>query len=510
MPLIAVAPPYKRFIPGQGLPDVPKEGVLVSDEQDAAIRAIAAASDEPNLQLLGYVYEEAFDETLASKAYIEERFVAITGDLSGTAGTVLAAANAASDSAEDALVSKNAAAISAGDAATSKADAATSAGTATTQAGIATTGAGTATTQAGIATTKAGDAETARAAAVVAKNAAESALALAGTKVINVDATPPTAGEIAAAAALGLTLLWVPPDRVITPTLINPPPPTWNDATSSIVMPSGVVGVDYVWTSGGGGVGETLLQGSTIATSGAFPRSVTITPVAKHGYQLVTSGVTFKHDFPDPAAITILTSDGFSGPADTDVVGRALDLALGGSAAVWEKSSGAGWNIDGSGALVSSGAAGNAYVSLVGANGAKNPRIEVDIASFTGSSSGGNLTGFMVQISALTGATGSVTLGMRGAGFNPQIGVSNNLGGTVYPVGSGDTLVCETGVWTLQMYERTITLTAPSGGVRVYDLADTAAYNLPDENTNKAVVLNNASTALLLSINSFKVSKVGF
>lgn len=79
--LIAVAPPYKVFVPGQGLPDVPKEGVLVTDEQDAAIRAIAEASENPLLVLLGYVYEVTEDPTLASKAYIEERFEALVDDV---------------------------------------------------------------------------------------------------------------------------------------------------------------------------------------------------------------------------------------------------------------------------------------------------------------------------------------------------------------------------------------------------------------------------------------------
>lgn len=133
MPLIAVAPPYKEFIPGQGLPDVPKEGVLVSDEQDAAIRAIAAASGNDQLRLLGYVYEPSEDDTYASKAYIEERFVAIASDIGEGYESVSDLVNAAAASAGDAATSEanaaslaNAAGISAEEADTHRAAAAVS------------------------------------------------------------------------------------------------------------------------------------------------------------------------------------------------------------------------------------------------------------------------------------------------------------------------------------------------------------------------------------------------
>lgn len=161
--------------------------------------------------------------------------------------------------------------------------------------------------------------------------------------VFKVQSTPPEN-----ATEGGLPVVWIDTTEQFVPTPVNPPTLAWDDALSRFTVPTGVIGVEYVWTSGGGGVGATLMPGATLSTSGAYPRTVTVTPVAKLGYVLASGVVSFVHDFPDPSAVTVMTSDGFGGSARV-LNGRTPDLAVGGTLLnAWADVAGV-WAVDGPG-----------------------------------------------------------------------------------------------------------------------------------------------------------------
>lgn len=307
----------------------------------------------------------------------------------------------------------------------------------------------------------------------------------------------------------GVPVLWLDTNEVIATVPVNPPVPTWNDGTSQFTVPSGVIGVDYMWTSGGGGVGATLSEGATESTSGSFPRSVVITPVAQPGYALASGVTTFKHAFPDPAAVAVLTSDGFSGAAG-GLAGRELDLSSGGSQDTWNGGT-SYWVLDGSGVATQSGAAGGNSLPLVGALGAQNVLVEFDLIAFSGAGNYGTLNAFNVTISANGSGTGSLTLGLFTANGRIQLGASNGHGGTS-AITDTQGLVQTLGHWSFKMYLATVTITDPQGHTAVYDLSDTTKYDLPNETTSKTVSIGKAPgmAAGSVAIDNLKISKVGF
>lgn len=228
--------------------------------------------------------------------------------------------------------------------------------------------------------------------------------------VFKVQATPP-----AAATENGLPVLWIDTTEQLVPTPALPPSPSWNDTLSRFTVPTGVIGVDYVWTSGGGGVGATLTPGATLSTTGTYPRTVTITPVAKPGYVLASGVRPFVHDFYDPNVLTVLTSDGFSGGASSSIIGRSLDLALGGSAASWSGDD--LWQINASAQLEKkAGLAGIGRIVLAGGLIASNYRVEFDVVSISGEGQFGTAAGLVVGIRNQSGSPYQFELSIGGRG----------------------------------------------------------------------------------------------
>jgi hypothetical protein len=306
----------------------------------------------------------------------------------------------------------------------------------------------------------------------------------------------------------GVPVLWLDTNEVVAATPVNPPVPTWSDATSKFTVPSGVVGVDYVWTSGGGGVGAILTQGAIESTSGSFPRSVVITPVAQQGYVLASGVTTFNHSFPDPnpALTTVITSDTFTGPAGT-ISGRNLDLGLGGSAATWSTSASTKWTTDGSGDLLfadPAGTGGSFSIPLNGSLSARNMKVEFDLTSVTGSANGSSV-GLSMALNT-------------SPGYNPVVlyygaHITGTQLWTTSPTKivsqSGAQLVGgnQTGHWSLQVYQSSVTVVDPLGNMREFEMSAPMAN--PFTSVSLGCASNNA-TNCTATIRNLKVSKVAF
>ncbi|MBM7467331.1 hypothetical protein [Microbacterium esteraromaticum] len=317
--------------------------------------------------------------------------------------------------------------------------------------------------------------------------------------VFKVQSTPPEN-----ATEGGLPVVWIDTTEQFVPTPVNPPTLAWDDALSRFTVPTGVIGVEYVWTSGGGGVGATLMPGATLSTSGAYPRTVTVTPVAKLGYVLASGVVSFVHDFPDPSAVTVMTSDGFGGSADPDITGRVADLGLGGTLTPsWVDA--AAWNVDGAGRAVASGVT-SGIGRLVLAPAMRNLRVELEVTTLA--------EDFDLSVRGPSRVEGK-PLGYVELALGPSsvgLRVANGAGGgaEVGP-GSGATLVPQAGLWVIQIYVTTVTITDPASHVRVWDLSDSTKFDpgsLRDGPREIWMRKNSAGTGTV--IDSIKMSKVGF
>lgn len=300
----------------------------------------------------------------------------------------------------------------------------------------------------------------------------------------------------------GVPVAWIDPGDPLTPVPVNPPSPTWNDDTSEFTIPSGVVGVDYVWTSGGGGIGLTVAQGATVGTTGAFPRNVVITPIARPGYVLATE-INFTHPFPDPSSIIVWTSDGFSGAADTDLVGRATDIALGGTAKIPTGTVGS-FALDGAGHAK--------RVAGVNSNSAKylttshNLKLEFDLVSIT--------TATEEDFSTLVGLVRD-----DGEGLSPLVLMgddrtwilaNNNSGGNT-TLQSGFGIPSVAGHWIFQLYQRVFTLTPPSGVPQVFDLSNQVTYKAETGTELIGVsFIHNGSAGDTFVFDNLKISTIGF
>jgi hypothetical protein len=295
----------------------------------------------------------------------------------------------------------------------------------------------------------------------------------------------------------GKPVLWVDETETLTPIPVNPPSPTWNDATSQIVVPSGVVGVDYVATSGGGLVPSTILtQGSTVSTTGAFPRTVVITPVAQPGHVLATGGLTFHHDFPDPAALIVLASDGFSGGDTASIGGRAMDLAAGGSATNWP--AGAYFGIT-SGSAVTTTTAGGYYFTYASVD---NFKVEANVSALSPSGAGKYQFYFYLRGFTLFIGAGAMRI--------------NGPTSTATPVLLTQVAAQPIGTWSIQIYGTTLTVIKGDGTTLVFDLnqpQNSGTYIWTGLFADRIVGIQNDYTSAdadTATLDNFKITKVGF
>lgn len=256
----------------------------------------------------------------------------------------------------------------------------------------------------------------------------------------------------------GVPVLWIAQNEALTPIPVNPPAPQWDDQTSTFTVPDGVVGVDYVWTVGG--VETALTPGATVGTTGAFPRVVTVTAQTRPGYAVLSSPI-FGHTFPDPQAVVLLTSDGFSGTAGTELGGRATDVAFGGTSVAWLDQDPA-FTLDGAGELVFP-AEGGAKAWLPFA-GTANYRLKINKTTAGPMQIGHTLSG---------GLGGSITVYIGSYNViyaDARYVETGGPGGSMVVPGVGGTLSDQIGEWTFQTFESAATVTKPDGTVITYDL----------------------------------------
>ncbi len=325
----------------------------------------------------------------------------------------------------------------------------------------------------------------------------------AATLSANATATGTPTATIGIIKVSGLDVVWIDQSEQLTPVPVNPPAPTWNNTTSQFTVPAGVVGVDYVWTSGGGGVGATLTAGSTLSTSGAFPRRVTVTPVAKPGYVLFAA-TEMVHDFPDPTTVTALVSDAFTGGAVTDIDLRSPDNTLGGTGAGddWVTGDPNSWGINASGQLASGFIGGWSETASIVSLFYENLRIELDVVSISGVTTG-NQTGLIISMRG-AGGNGALSLALNGT----QAIAYGALAGGVTPLGPN--MGHEMGHWSLQLVGTTATVTTPSGVNHHFDMSGPTWK--PPSVLNKAFVLQvaqNGVTGFGAVVDNVKISRIG-
>jgi hypothetical protein len=261
--------------------------------------------------------------------------------------------------------------------------------------------------------------------------------------------TPPDSSTM-----YGKPVVWLEPTGMLTDIPAVPPEPAWNHATSRYTIPAPVVGVEYQNAD----TGAVLTQGTVIDVPAPLPQTVHVRAVALPGYTLSAPGSWTRY-FYDPAVVTLLASDGFAGAAVTDILGRAVDMTLGGSMtnaptwaatnAVYEKTT---LGLDGAGHLIPtkepSAAWGDTQNFLRLLNlGQKNLRIEVDVTQFS-SSAGDYLalyTGYSPSESGL-----ALTLSVAGSGVEFYVTAKAGNGGSVYLL-PPTTVPTLTGTWTLDL-----------------------------------------------------------
>lgn len=328
----------------------------------------------------------------------------------------------------------------------------------------------------------------------------------------------------------GVPVLWIQKNTALVPVPVNPPAPTWNDATSRFTVPADVIGVDYVWTSGGGGIGSTVTPGATLETSGDFPRRVVVTPVPQAGYALF-GATSFRHDFPDPAAITLITSDAFSGPGG-DFSGRLTDAALGGDERAWGDGRGNtdlldGLVITGAGGAATKAGAANRIPSLGPDWGqsTRNLRVEWDVVS--AALNGDSL--YNAPLWIVLSRAGTVPPPNAAPRIEVGLGAQQLIAYTSRPDDSNVELTWDNGGafppagtplpaghYTLQLYGNTVTFIMPNGSggtiTRTAGLnpTDHKAATEPWAGYNLLLAIYGFNTPQQIVIDNLKISRLGY
>lgn len=366
---------------------------------------------------------------------------------------------------------------------------------------------------------------------------AEALAAIQGYWVVASE-TPPAETEM-----YGVPVVWIDPATTLTPVPVQPPQPTWDDINSTVTIPAGVAGVKYLISGGGYPAGTEAVQGATLTTSGAFPRQVSVAPVALPGYALF-GPLSRTHHFPDPGAITVLTSDGFSGAQVNTIVARSSDVALGGATRQWQTDNNAGTNthlvsanqtrtfrINASGQLEHADVAGDYQLAMRWpATTAKNLRLEFTVVSISNNGGGWTDAPFQFKIDRKPAGTPTqandsiyykgiqVSVGaQRVRVFSTKVGGGNQELIDANASGSGTVAGANTtggtwpvvGNWSLTLHETTLTIVSP-GGTRVWDLSDTALYDLGGvDPTGSHIAISSDLANKALVLDNVKVSRVG-
>lgn len=314
-------------------------------------------------------------------------------------------------------------------------------------------------------------------------------------------ATEPATVQYTASNGQTYPVVWIKAQGITVPVL--PEEPYWDRPASTVSVPA-LVGIDYFvtgWKKGTAttwnGLNVTLTPETNVeiatVTGQSLPVSVRVEARAQPGYEMPTTFV-YIHDFPDPTATTVVTSDTFTGGDTTTVNTRVTDAALGGVGKQWVDPN----NVlkISSGRLVPTGAQSQASVAV----DALNMEAEFDLIRTDGSTGKvSNNWSFRVGSS---GGWGS------GFGFEGERvyekGTNRSDGNAQNPIGPTPGLGFP-GHYKISVVGQTGTITVPSGAVYTVQLL----YPRTDAET-KFTIQCKASVDLPEAIDNLVIRRVGF
>lgn len=281
-----------------------------------------------------------------------------------------------------------------------------------------------------------------------------------------VSSTEPTQTSYTASDGKTYPVVWVKPIQKAVPVL--PEAPAWSDRDSTVIVQD-AVGVDYKLTAvtkdGATTSKDTLITPGVAVnvkalTGLALPFTVKIEAVAETGYTMPTAYV-WTHDYPDPAALVVLTSDTFT-TDQTLAPGTLTNAALGGTATPY---------FTGTNGVVSAGTlnSGAVYLDFTGTtnfelefdfidrpNTAADPAFHITMCMPAGKTA----TNAGVRVNAKRADTG-LSLVQEGAGSGPESRqmLYGSLGGTIV------------GHWKISVNENTVSILAPGAtSPKIYTL----------------------------------------
>lgn len=314
-------------------------------------------------------------------------------------------------------------------------------------------------------------------------------------------ATEPTTVQYTASNGQTYPVVWVKAQGITVPVL--PEEPYWDRPSSTVSVPA-LVGIGYFvtgWKKGAAttwnGLNVKLTPSTNVkiatVTGQSLPVSVRVEARAQPGYEMPTTFV-YSHDFPDPNATAVVTSDTFTGGDTTTVNARMTDAALGGVAKQWVDPS----NIlkISSGRLVPTGTQSQASIAI----DALNMEAEFDLIRTDGLT--GKVSGTWSFLVGSTGGWGS-GFGFQGIRVMDK-GSNRSDGNSQFYIGPTPDLGYP-GHYKITVVGQTGTITVPSGVVYTVQL------RAPRTTTEtKFMIQCQASTDLPEAIDNLVLRQVGF
>lgn len=322
--------------------------------------------------------------------------------------------------------------------------------------------------------------------------------------------TPPTETEM-----YGVPVVWMKPSGVLTEIPALPESPIWDHVNQTFTVGQ-FTGIEWRYE------GQKLTPSVAVPVE-TIPSMITVEAVALPGYTMSAPAV-FHRYFYDPSEAVLIASDGFSGPAGENIVGRSWDMAFGGTTAPeWKADhsarSGPSLVTNGDGFLVPYKLEEQSWSTMgnfqrIADCGVFDMRIEMYLSEFANNATNANISLRAGGRTLGQSFNGSLTI-VRGLSGRPASSVSFRIDSFFTPV----TVEEHIGMWTLDHIQSTKTMkvTAPSGETAqfTYQTEDSAApmYLNPaywgnPENT-AAVVTRDGTDHTGTSIDWIKVYRIG-
>lgn len=311
-----------------------------------------------------------------------------------------------------------------------------------------------------------------------------------------VSATEPTVTAYTASDGKTYPVVWLKPITKTVPVL--PQEPYWSRPDSTVTVPD-LVGVDYHITGYSKDGGSTWTETSILIPGGvasnvktltgqALPMGVRVKATAEPGYVLPSeSAFIWTHDFPDPNATVVITSDTFA-RADGLLELSMSDAALGGTPKQWGSGNGVIKIVNGQ-AIV-----GFAQGQLALDVGAVNMEVEFDLVRNDGQT--GAVGPNMIQV--FVGSTGGWNSGFGFGGTGRVYYSSDNI---LSPLLQGGTLM---GHYKMSIVGTTATITPPSGVTYTYTVGARA------ENQTRFMIQAWTQATPTFGIDNLVIRRVGY